>query len=389
MNITMLVLNEFTRDARVHKEASSLARAGHDVKVLALHRTGLPIEESISGYSVRRLELKTKNWRDGIIAPAVKYLELISRLLQVTKAIPADLYHSHDANSLLATYFAVKRDKSMWIYDSHELETGRNFKGSTLAPYYRYLWHLPERLFINRVDAVISASPSYANQLRSIYGIKNPTIIKNAPEYIPPTKSCVLRDYFGIPKERIILLYQGVVTHNRGIGTTIHSLYDIHFPIDFVIVGDGIARPYFEKLAEDLGLNKRIHFMGYVPHAKLHEHTLSADIGLSLIQNSSPSYFYSLPNKIFEYLMAGLPVIVSDFPAMGQIVRDYQAGIVVSDPSSPKAVALAINTMLENREKFRNLKKNAFQAAKILNWENEENVLLTLYNELSQRRCKT
>ena len=224
MKITMLVLNSFTHDARVHKEAKTLSAAGHDVYVLALHRPGLPTDERVHGYGVKRLVLESKRWQGGRLAPAIKYLEFMWRVAQVTRLRPSDVYHSHAGNTLLATYAVAKRDRAVWVYDSHELEAGRNFGGSHLAGVYRWLWPLPERLFIQQIDAVISANLSYADQLVTAYGIQRPTVVINCPEYTPPMESTLLRDRLGIPHDRKIILYQGGIMPNRGVDVCIRSL---------------------------------------------------------------------------------------------------------------------------------------------------------------------
>jgi len=384
VNVTMLVLNSFTHDARVHKEAKTLAAAGHNVQVLALYKAGLAIEERVHGYHVRRLVLKSVRWQGGRLAPAIKYLELIRRVAQVTKLRPADVYHSHDANTLLAIYPVVRRDKAAWVYDSHELETGRNFGGSKLAGIYRWLWPLPERLFIRRVNTVISANPSYAGQLVNTYGIRPPTVIMNCPEYLAPLESSLLRDKLGIPTGRTIILYQGAIAFNRGLEVCIQSLQYVGTDVDLVALGDGRARGALEALAAELDLSDRVHFPGYVPLAELLAFTASADVGLSLIQNTCQSYYFTLPNKIMEYLMAGLPIVASDFPEMRRVIQKHQVGYLVSDPSSPQEVAATITKTITDRERYRQMRLNAHRAAEVLNWENERKKLIALYDDFAR-----
>ena len=155
-------------------------------------------------------------------------------------------------------------------------------------------------------------------------------------------------------------------------------------PSPTLVLGDGRARSALEALASELGLSKRVHFPGYVPLEELLSYTASADIGLSLIQNTSPSYYYALPNKILEYVMAGLPVVASDFPEMRRIVQEYEVGEVVSDPSSSQEVAAAIVKILQDPERYQQMRSNTRRAAEILNWENEQRKLFSLYDELGR-----
>jgi glycosyltransferase involved in cell wall biosynthesis len=386
MKVTMLVLNDFTHDSRVHREAKTLASIGHEVEILALHRGSLPTTEQVAGYTVRRLVLRTRRWRGRLLAPIAKYLELVREVARVTRLRPADVYHSHNGNTLLATYPVVKRDRAAWVYDSHELETGRNFGGFRLSAVFRWLWPLPERILIHRPDAVISASPAYADQLVVTYGIKRPTVLRNCPEYVAPPSSSVLRQELGISAQKSIILYQGNISFNRGLETCIQSLQYLDTDVCLVMVGDGIARDSLVQLASALNLADRVHFSGFVPIEKLIAYTASADLGLSLIQNTCASYYLTLPNKVMEYIMAGLPVVASDFPAMGQIIRKYDVGQVVRDPTSPQEVAAAVHAVLNDPERYRQMQANAFDAARVLNWEQESLKLIELYRSISMVR---
>ena len=385
MNITMIVLNHFTHDARIQREAKTLSRAGHRVRVVALHKAGIATDEQLDGFRVSRLVLKSSRWRGGKIAPIPKYAEFMIQLARTTRSEPADVYHSHDGNTLLATFPIVGRDRAAWIYDSHELESGRNFGDSHLARAYQQLWPLPERLLIRHVDAVISASPSYADELRRLYNIVRPTVIANCPEYVPPMESTILQKRFRIPPDHTVLVYQGGVMRNRGIEVAIKSLEYLEPEFHLVILGGGPALGEFQHLAAQLGLLDRVHFAGHIPLAELPSHTASAHLGLTLIQNSCSSYYHTLPNKIFEYIMAGIPVVASDFPAMAQVIREHQVGEVVQDPTSPGEVAEAIRRVMSDRDAHDQLRANAHRAARVLNWETEQEHLLDLYRSLADR----
>ena len=189
-----------------------------------------------------------------------------------------------------------------------------------------------------------------------------------------------------MPAEKSIILYQGNIALNRGLETCVRSLPYLDEDVHLVMVGDGIARDGLIQLTSDLDLADRVHFLGFVPFAELNAYTASADVGLSLIQNTCASYYYTLPNKLMEYIMAGLPVVASDFPAMGQIVREYDVGQVVADPTSPQEVAAAVRAVLDNPERYRQTHSNALRAAQELNWEQESLKLIEMYRLISSAR---
>jgi glycosyltransferase involved in cell wall biosynthesis len=387
MKITMLVLNNYLGDARVHKEASTLAAAGHRVTVLALHRPGLEREVHAHGYRLVRLALRGDRFKGGRVMPLLKYLDYMRQVWQVTRQDPAEVYHCHDGNTLPAAFPVVRRDQAAWVYDAHELETGRNFGGSNLARFYHWLWPLPERLFIRRTDAVITASPSFADELVRLYRIPPPTVLINAPETIPLPQSDILRQRLGLPSQARILLYQGRVEPNRGIETSILALPLLDETIHLAVIGAGPSLVHLEALAQQTGVAGRVHFLGHLPLEQLPEYTAAADIGLSLIQNTCRSYYLTLPNKIMEYQMAGLPVIASDFPEYRRVVRDCDSGETLQDPSSPEELAAAVRNILSDPERHASLRRNARQGALIYCWENEQARLLDLYQRLADRRA--
>ena len=132
----MLVLNNFTHDARVHKEAKTLAAADYNVTVVALWQQSLQETEMQDGYQVKRLKLHSRPWRGRLIAPLIKYAEFARRVQQLARQHPTDIYHANDANTLPAAWLAARRNNAALIYDAHELETGRNFGNSRLASIY-------------------------------------------------------------------------------------------------------------------------------------------------------------------------------------------------------------------------------------------------------------
>lgn len=382
MNVTMLVLNNFVGDARVHKEAKALAEAGHAVLVIALHRAGLPLEEAGHGYRVRRLALRSLRWKGGRVVPLLKYLEFIAAALSASRDHPARVVHAHDANTLLAASFLARRDRAALVYDAHELETGRNFGSSTLAGAYQRMWPLPERLFIGRARAVITVNQPIAAELSRLYRIEPPLVVLNAPEPAQPPRSDRLRQELGLGPEARLLLYQGRVGDSRGIETAIAALAHLGKDVHFAVLGSGPGLAEYRALAKRLGLAERVHFLGQIPLERLLEYTASADIGLSLIQNSCKSYYLSLPNKLLEYLMVGLPVIASDFPEMGRVVREFEVGELVQDPASAPELAQAVRRIFEQPARLEQMKQNTRRAAQKYNWEHEKRKLLALYERL-------
>ena len=139
---------------------------------------------------------------------------------------------------------------------------------------------------------------------------------------------------------------------------------------NLVVLGTGVFKTKYEKIAVELGIEKRIHFLGNIEQSELINYTAGADIGVSLIENISKSYYYALPNKLFEYIMANIPVLISDLPQMKKIVEDYYVGRVAS-LESENDLENVLSEMLSDKEKIENYKSNTVSASAELNWQKE------------------
>jgi glycosyltransferase involved in cell wall biosynthesis len=373
----MIVLNNFSTDARVRKEGKSLVSVGHEVTVLALKDETVAATAEVDGCRVIRVHLSTRHLGSGLLARSIKLLEYVIRTVREALRTQACVYHAHDGETLPIAWLASRLRRGWLVYDAHEFERGRNWANSNLPTLFRRLWTLPERLFIHSVDLVITVSDSIADELSRIYHIDRPIIVRNCPGQSPPRISNRLREELAIPAHRPIVLYQGGVAANRGLYTLIAGAMRVPGAI-VVIVGNG---PLFDPLREWVHENEwqeRVYFTGLVPLDELPDYTASADVGAALIQNACLSYYYSLPNKLFEYMQAGLPVITSDFPEMRTLLQSFEFGQVV-DPESPEAVARALETILGDSDVRTRMRSRTYAASKVYNWENEVEKLVRAY----------
>lgn len=379
MKITLVLYNPFTNDARVHKEASTLASAGHTVTVVAVWQEGLAEHEQQSGYQIIRLRLRSRRWHNRVITPAAKYLEFTWRVWQLAERNPAQVYHANDAHTLPAAWLAARRNRAKIIYDAHEFETGRNFSHWNMGPLYRIIWALPEQIFIRQANSVITVSPSIAAELSRIYRIPLPNVILNCPEKATIQRSNRLRQELGIPEYQKIIIYQGIVVPGRGIEAFLAAIQQVENTVG-VVLGDGPALTFLRQRMQS-GEWERIYFAGMVPLADLPSYTAAADVGIILTQNTCLNHYYSLPNKLFEYLHAGLPVVCSDLPEISRVVREYQVG-ELANPDDPVSIARSIRTLLADPARYTQAKANTRKAAEAFNWQNESKKLLEIYAKL-------
>jgi glycosyltransferase involved in cell wall biosynthesis len=379
MRVYMLVINNFTHDARVYKEAKTLAAAGHEVTVVALWKTGLPEQEQQSGFKVKRLRLYTHRWRGRLVAPLVKYLEFALLVWRLAGRAPANVYHAHDAKTLPAAWLASRRAEAYLVYDAHELETGRNFGNSQLAGIYQHMWAWPEQVFIGRADAVLTVGNCIADELRELYGIKQPTVVMNCPEWQDVDSSSRLRNELGIPADQRIVLYVGRVAAGRGLELFLEAVQRLPGVVG-VILGDGPLVPKFRENIRS-GLWQRVYLPGKIPLAELANYIASADVGVALIEDTCRSYHFALPNKLFEYINAGIPVVGSDLPEIAPIIQDHQIGEVVN-AEDLQSIVDGIQHLLNHPTYYQQAKANTQRIAKKFTWKKEGKKLLQLYHEL-------
>jgi glycosyltransferase involved in cell wall biosynthesis len=322
-----------------------------------------------------RFGFKVVKFLVGSQGRALKTWAINRRMIQVGLAEKADVYHSNDLNTLFVGSRCKKRTGAKLVYDSHELQTERN----RMTKWWRRWAAWNESHWLPYADAMIVASPSWIEINRQKYGnVPDPSVsIINTPALEEIDEPRDLRGELGIPADAPILLYQGSIQENRGIEPAIDAITMLPKAV-LVVVGYGYHRPALEADVRKRGLTDRVKFFGPIPNDELLAWTAAADIGMCNIINSSLSYYTSLPNKLFEYIIAGIAVIGSDSPEIGRIVKETGVG-EVADPADPESLAKAARLILADLEKYKAATK---PAAEEYNWGNEEQKLLELYRGL-------
>jgi len=350
-----------------------------------------------SGISVTTIIIK---WMRKSVIIALRYFLIDPQYCRVTvmKALSerADVYHAHDLNTLHMAYEVAEATSAKLVYDSHELYLDRNPRYADYSRISNFRLRWREARLIKKADVVITASEFAAQRLRDLYGISKPIAILNCPEYQPRKDPLFLREKIKRETNRVIrdrspiFLYLGRVTYDRGLEEMIRSAVYLANDVLVVIIGHG-SNDYkgnLRELARDLGVEHRVLILNPVEPKEVPLCASGATIGAALIQNVSISYYHCSPNKLFEYIMGGIPVIASDFPDLKRIIKEYQIGIVV-DEKDPCAIASAVNALLENVGKYKDMCENAMRAAKIFNWENESKKLFAIYKRLEEELARS
>jgi glycosyltransferase involved in cell wall biosynthesis len=267
------------------------------------------------------------------------------------------------------------------IYDAHEFEAGRQFGSERIPKILQSAWTLPERMFIRRAAAVITVSEAISNALARRYSIPPAVVVRNVPIWTGPVKSSLLRERLQVASDHPILLYQGWMVRGRGLEQAIRSLEFLR-SATLVMIGTGRLQPELEKLARDVNVADRVHFLGRLRPSELPPYTASADIGLHLLQNTCLNHDYAMPNKLFEYMHAGLPMVVGNTSEMKRVVERENVGISVN-PDSPQEIAEAVNSIWSRADRYVRMRANGVTAAKArYNWQIESQNLLGVYTSV-------
>ncbi len=370
--VISIVLNNFKNDSRVLKENISLQKAGYDVQVLALHEEPLEEKEIIQNIPVHRIKLKTRKWSKNKLIQVIKYIEFIFKIIRDYK--DADIYHCNDLNALPIGVIIKKffNKKAKIVYDAHEYETER----AGLYGIEKKIHKIIEKLLIKYADKVITVSNSIAEEYVKLYNIKKPSLILNCPYYFNEERTDIFRKKFNISQDSIIFLYQGGLTEGRGIDNILDAFAKIEGKNKIVVfMGYGELENKIKRYADKY---KNIFFQQAVPITEVLNYSSSADMGLVLIENSCISYKYCMPNKVFEALMSGLPIIAfEDLYEVNKLIMEYRVGIIIKNM---KDIANKISNI--KVEELLEYKKNIDIIRRIYNWENQEKTLLKLYEDL-------
>nr|WP_246169854.1 glycosyltransferase [Alkalibaculum sporogenes] len=380
----MVVQNNFVNDSRIIKEANSLGKNGYKVLVLALHEIGLKEIEKFEYFDVERVHLITRNKLSklNVYAQSIKYIEFFNKCIRRAKIFQPDIVHCHDIYTLPIGEKIKKICKCKFIYDSHELWSDVSHRKSSYI--YTSFKNNLEKKIVKKSDAVITVCNSIGNKLKEQYNLDQKiVIVRNIPlKRDLQQDNDIFRKKYNLDSEKKILLYQGGVQDGRGIEKIVRTMRYLDFKIILIILGNGSLIPDLKHLTKELKIENRVFFHDAVSQEILLDYTSSADLGIHLMENTCLNHYYALPNKIFEYIQANIPIVCSDFPEMKNIIINFKIGEVV-DPTDESKIAKVINDVMLSQDKFEIYKTNCKNAKDILNWENEETILLELYRNIS------
>jgi len=424
--VTMFVWNHFTNDARVNRECTALSDNNYDVHLIAIDdpKDDNVLQEEIvkDNFKVSRVQRypsfitayqKDKNsflikvgTVSTVIGVTLLYFNLMlliyfaSLLLMMALSVKlrkvrknivnaaiigrmiikgykdnADIYHSNDLNTLpqgiICSKFRLKPKKL--VYDSHEVQTSRTgYNPKTIK--------LFESFMIKFVDEMIVENHTRAKKNEELYGFYPNTLYNYSELYDIEDKPDVdLHSELGLPKDEKILLYQGGLQQGRGLELLIEMMPQVKEGT-LVFLGAGKLEKTLKEMAAQSSESHRIKFVDKVHFKALPSYTKQAYLGFQVLQNICFNHYSASSNKLFEYIMAHVPVVSCNFPEVKAVV-DQGVGISV-DSQDVNQIAKAVNKLVEDETLRNQYSEKCKQIKRIYNWENEKQKLLEVYNAL-------
>lgn len=356
-------------DVRIyHKECSSLIEYGFDVELLG-----------VLDAKVKTPQIKLHKFSNLKLNLLKRFFVLPRKIYKKAKRINADLYHFHDPELLVPMYFLKLKGKTI-IYDVHEdvprAIMGREWTTKFIRRIIASIFQIIENETSRKFDAIIAATPVIAKRFNGIN--KNTITVNNYPQLKEMNLIVTSKN----KAEKIC--FSGIINEPRGIRYIIEALSNVD--IKFKIIGDFSSESFRSEL-ETLEGWKNVEYLGFLSRSEMFRE-LSECIAGVVTFLPLPNHINAQPNKMFEYMAAGIPVIASDFPLWREIIDSNKCGLCVN-PKDLKDIATAIEFLKSNPEEVKKMGENGRKAlVEKYNWENEAQKLITLYKEIEQKISK-
>ncbi|MGY6563025.1 MAG: glycosyltransferase [Luteibaculaceae bacterium] len=360
--VAVLVSNDLSTDQRVYKICQTLLALNLEpVLVGRLLPNSLPVDRP---YKVIRLKLP---FNSGPLF----YAALNWNLIKALRPFKFSYVYANDLDTLLAGYNLAKKNKARLVYDSHEFFT--EVPELIHRPLKQKIWQWLEKKLIYKANAVITVNQSIAQLFKAKYGIL-PQVMRNVPMGSAEIKN-VDKAELGLLADKQYLILQGSgINVGRGAEELFQSM--VLLPNNFVllVVGSGDVLPKLKAMAAEENLGNRVIFKDKMPYAAMMQFTAHAFLGFSLDKPNSDNYLYSLPNKIFDYVKAKVPFVASNLPEPALVAKETGAGVLLSTVT-PENIALTVQWLYNNPEKYAALKGKAEAFSNFYLWEKESKVI--------------
>lgn len=358
--IIFTVTNNIQYDQRMQRICTTLVQNDFDVLLVGRYNKGEKAPKFNFLFDTHLIECNNKSGK-------LFYIEYNVRLYKYLKKQKCNAICAIDLDTILPCLFASRYLKVPIIYDAHEYF--QEVPEVVNRPIIKSIWSFIASYAIPKVDSAYTVSSSIASEFKHIYGV-NFDLVRNVPFKISYQKQGANSKF---------ILYQGAINEGRGLKELIEAMQ--YLPdLQLKIAGEGDLSQQMRDLVQQLNLQSKVEFLGFVKPNELKKLTPQAWLGYNLLENKGKSYYFSLANKYFDYTMAGIPCLVSPFPEYLLLHKKFEHSIICNLNAGD--ISKAVLQLLTDEDKYKALSDNCLIAAKELNWENEQKTLLKIYNKL-------
>jgi len=357
--LVFTVTNDLSYDQRMIRICGSLSGAGYHVTLVGRkQRNSAPLADQ--KFFQKRLWCFFEKGKRF-------YIEYNIRLFFFLLFKKMDLIGAIDLDTILPCFLVSKWKGIKRVYDAHELFC--EMKEIVNRPAIYKIWKKIERITVPKFKYGYTVNQLISDEFRKMYGV-NYEVVRN----IPALKEMTIPE-----KKEKYVFYQGAVNEGRSFETLIPAFKEINYRL--LIAGDGNFMTQAMQLVKENELAGKIEFLGKIAPDKLFYYTSQAWIGLTLFENNGLSNYYSLANRFFDYLHAGIPQLCAEYPAYIDLNKKYHIAVLIKDLSSGN-IAKHLNSMLQDDLLYDELQKNCMNARKELNWQQEEKKLVSFYKNI-------
>ncbi|MCP4583344.1 MAG: glycosyltransferase family 4 protein [candidate division Zixibacteria bacterium] len=368
MRICFLMLNIFDNDSRARLICHDIISAGYDLDIIATVGGNL---EHFKGAKIHRLPQPVWPFRQR------RFISYNLKAAKLAADLEADIYHAVDLDTLWAASRAAGLSGGKVIYEARELYTELwALHNRALA---KRFWRSLEKRLIRKAHSVVTINESIADELRRRYDIGKPDVVMNVASHVPIDKVVDLRADYDL-SSRFVLIYQGVLRPGQGIIRALKAISQLP-ETSIVFVGDGPYMVEIESWTAKLKITERVRFAGMIPPRELANFTAGADAGLLLMESAAVNNYLALPQKLFQYIAAGTPPIVSDNPELRRIVENDSLGLVL-DRNSSSTDAEAIDIFLQKG--LEQSVQNCHKVHDKYSWEIEGRKFQDIYKDIDR-----
>ena len=357
--LVFTVTNDLTYDQRMIRICTSLANNGYTVTIV-----GRKLKDS---KPFRVMPFMQKRLNCFFSKGKLFYAEYNLRLLVYLLFKKMDLICAIDLDTIIPCLLISKLKKVKRVYDAHELFC--EMKEIVQRPYIYKAWKRIEKITVPQFRNGYTVNEPIANEFKKMYDCGY-EVIRNAPLLKPVTIPEKVEKY---------IFYQGAVNEGRSFETVIPAMKDVQARL--LIAGDGNFMQQAIKLVKENKLEQKVIFLGKIEPQELSKYTIQAWIGITLFENKGLSNYYSLANRFFDYMHAGIPQLCVDYPVYTQLNKIVPVAVLTND-LSPENIAAQLNLLLNNDVLYLELQKNCLQQREIMNWQQEEKKMLAFYQSI-------